>query len=193
MNDSSSFLSFLRPPFCQRRERHILLLPSQSAAGCGMKDKRMEADYVKHEKIEEEILRQRMEQVSRLRSKLIRERMLREQADVLSDEDIDKVIGYISAGFSLQGPGGLRIGPGGGRAGLQLSEHVPYVARDDNYIFEEIKAYYDTNRSLTGLHDTIPNQYKHNHRYKDKLKQIGAVNPKSRHFNFEYNRRLNTK
>ncbi|KAI1701818.1 hypothetical protein Ddc_17391 [Ditylenchus destructor] len=59
-----------------------------------------------------------MEQVSRLRSKLIRERMLREQADVLSDEDIDKVIGYISAGFSLQGPGGsggLRIGPGGAK------------------------------------------------------------------------------
>ncbi|KAI1710415.1 heme peroxidase domain-containing protein [Ditylenchus destructor] len=124
-----------------------------------------QADYVKHEKIEEEILRQRMEQVSRLRSKLIRERMLREQADVLSDEDIDKVIGYISAGLSLQGPGGSVPGSGGLRAGgggyymgpgggtrLQLSEHVPYVPRDDNYIFEEIKAYYDTNRCKVFAH-----------------------------------------
>ncbi len=41
--------------------------------------------------------------VNRLRVKLVRERELRAQQELLSDEDIDKLIGYINAGHTLKG------------------------------------------------------------------------------------------
>ncbi|KAI6187884.1 putative methyltransferase KIAA1456 [Aphelenchoides besseyi] len=52
-------------------------------------------------KMEEEIQKQRMEQVVRLRDKLGRERILREQADMLTDDDIEQLIDYLNAGNSL--------------------------------------------------------------------------------------------
>uniref|UniRef100_A0A915D4E5 Uncharacterized protein n=1 Tax=Ditylenchus dipsaci TaxID=166011 RepID=A0A915D4E5_9BILA len=123
--------------------------------------------------------------VTRLRTKLVRERLLREQADILSDEDIDKLIGYISAGFKLRGPGALL-------SHTQLAERVHFVPKDDNYIFDEIKAFYDTNRSLRGLHNTIPNEFQHNHKFNHRLaKSVKAANPRARVGQFVYNRRFN--
>lgn len=62
------------------------------------------AKYVRERRLEEEMRRQRMEQVIRLRNKLIRERALRDQVDLLTDEDVDKLVHYINtAGKSFAG------------------------------------------------------------------------------------------
>jgi hypothetical protein len=78
------------------------------------------AKYVREQRVEEEIRRQRMEQVPkheshllnsiiyfkviRLRNKLIRERALRDQVDLLTDDDVDKLVHYMNtAGKSFAG------------------------------------------------------------------------------------------
>ncbi|KAE9552167.1 hypothetical protein FO519_004614 [Halicephalobus sp. NKZ332] len=59
------------------------------------------SERLKEKKIEDESQRQRLEQVTRLKDKLRRERELRDQADLLTDSDIEKLIEYLNAGNSL--------------------------------------------------------------------------------------------
>ena len=59
------------------------------------------SERLKEKKIEDESQRQRLEQVARLKEKLKRERELRDQVDLLTDSDIEKLIAYLNAGNSL--------------------------------------------------------------------------------------------
>ena len=59
------------------------------------------SERLKEKKIEDESQRQRLEQVTRLKEKLKRERELRDQVDLLTDSDIEKLIEYLNAGNSL--------------------------------------------------------------------------------------------
>uniref|UniRef100_A0A7E4VTX1 INCENP_ARK-bind domain-containing protein n=1 Tax=Panagrellus redivivus TaxID=6233 RepID=A0A7E4VTX1_PANRE len=59
------------------------------------------SERLKEKKIEDESQQQRLKQVTRLKEKLSRERELRDQADLLTDSDIEKLIQYLNAGNSL--------------------------------------------------------------------------------------------
>lgn len=61
-----------------------------------------------------------------MRAKLVRERHLRDQADILTDEDIDKVIGFLSAGYSLNSTGGIGVP-------ISLSNSLTFKKLSKNY------------------------------------------------------------
>ncbi|KAI1711404.1 hypothetical protein DdX_10284 [Ditylenchus destructor] len=158
------------------------------------------ANFLKHMKIEEEILRQRMEQISRLRIKLIRERAFREQADVLSEDDIGKLIGYI---YAVLSPRNLPSTTPGANEHFQFlannhlkfdeRESMSHIPKDDDYVFQEIEAYFDKNKSSSTLHDPFPFKIKRNYRYKDKPELITKANTGPQEVSFEYNRRATMK
>ncbi|KAI1700312.1 hypothetical protein Ddc_18136 [Ditylenchus destructor] len=145
------------------------------------------ASFVKHIKIDEEILKQRMEQISRLRLKLIRERTFRKQADILSDNDIDKLIEYICAVLSSRNLSSTLLE----NNHLKSGESMLHIPKDDDYVFKELEACID--KTSSSLHDTFPLKFKCNYRYKDKLGLKTKTNEGAREIIFEYNRRATTK
>ncbi|KAH7698652.1 Protein F48E8.8 [Aphelenchoides avenae] len=154
------------------------------------------SDRLKEQKIEEEVQKQRMEQVARLRDKLIKERELRDQSDALTDEDIEKLIAYLNAGNSINGQT-LQVPPRPtvpkiyyeGGAARSLSDRMQFTTKDDDYIFNELKRYYAKHRTLTGA---VPAKFEHNRRFGEYRVPTphDVAEAKGRFFSFSYNRRF---
>ncbi|CAD5215446.1 unnamed protein product [Bursaphelenchus okinawaensis] len=62
------------------------------------------SERLREQKIEEEIQRQRIEQVARLRDKLARERSIREMADMLNEDDVEKLIDFLNEKLKTSQP-----------------------------------------------------------------------------------------
>ncbi|CAD5221458.1 unnamed protein product [Bursaphelenchus xylophilus] len=62
------------------------------------------SERLREQKIEEEIQRQRIEQVARLRDKLARERSIREMADMLNEDDVEKLIDFLNEKMKANKP-----------------------------------------------------------------------------------------
>ncbi|KAI6214856.1 hypothetical protein M3Y94_00317600 [Aphelenchoides besseyi] len=154
-------------------------------------------------KMEEEIQKQRMEQVVRLRDKLGRERALREQADMLNDDDIEQLIDYLNAGNSLMPQKAVAtsgVGPSNVAAAVTVAQPVNQMAmfgqvpKSDDYIMREIKDF-SKNNGVSSIPETI---FNYNRKYTEMLKARAAAavrNPreidadKLKLYAFEYNRR----
>ncbi|KAI6176738.1 hypothetical protein M3Y97_00831400 [Aphelenchoides bicaudatus] len=160
-------------------------------------------EKLREQKMEEEIQKQRMDQVARLRDKLGRERTLREQADMLNDDDIEQLINYLNSGGTLTGGYTAMAAPTNAvatNAPAQQSGNdlmrFGQLPKSDNFIMNEIKNYSKKNR-LSSIPQTI---FNYNRRYGEMLQERAQAairnqrsinSDKLKLYEFEYNRRNN--
>uniref|UniRef100_A0AC34RFP4 Uncharacterized protein n=1 Tax=Panagrolaimus sp. JU765 TaxID=591449 RepID=A0AC34RFP4_9BILA len=168
------------------------------------------SERLKEKKIEDESQRQRLEQVARLKDKLRRERELRDQADLLTDSDIEKLIEYLNAGNSLTAvpfdpsmlpPGAYPPPPGyGGDRPRSMN-----VTKSDDEILAEIMSFYKTNpdHNIGVIPDAmasnpIARDWDHNRRFGEfgvnhQAKLFQGIETPNFLRDFEYNRKVGAK